>query len=133
MDVTRWQYVASVEEMHAFFQGCVRRMQPKARELGYALAVHGSMQRDLDVLAVPWADEAIEDLDLLARELQKAACGFEAATYQWERKPHGRVATSFCVCWPQWRHAHHTPGNGHVDLSVIRARAVIAKALGEAT
>lgn len=29
-----------------------------AREVGYALAPHGSMARDLDVIAVPWTDEA---------------------------------------------------------------------------
>ena len=27
-----------------------------AREYGYALAVHGSLQRDMDLIAVPWAD-----------------------------------------------------------------------------
>ena len=27
-----------------------------ARECGYALAVHGSMERDLDLVAVPWVE-----------------------------------------------------------------------------
>lgn len=29
-----------------------------ARPLGYAIAVHGSMRRDLDLVAVPWTDDA---------------------------------------------------------------------------
>lgn len=29
------------------------------REVGYALAVHGSLARDLDIIAVPWTDEAV--------------------------------------------------------------------------
>lgn len=29
-----------------------------ARELGYALALHGSMARDLDLVAIPWTDDA---------------------------------------------------------------------------
>lgn len=30
-----------------------------ARACGYALAIHGTMQRDLDLVAVPWVDEAL--------------------------------------------------------------------------
>ena len=29
------------------------------REVGYAVAVHGSMARDLDLVAIPWTDEAV--------------------------------------------------------------------------
>lgn len=29
-----------------------------AREHGYALAVHGSLARDLDLIACPWTDDA---------------------------------------------------------------------------
>ncbi|HKB93311.1 MAG TPA: hypothetical protein VKC62_03635, partial [Gaiellaceae bacterium] len=29
-----------------------------AREHGYALAVHGTMARDLDLVAIPWIDAA---------------------------------------------------------------------------
>lgn len=33
-------------------------LQKAARECGYALAVHGSMSRDLDLIAVPWVEDA---------------------------------------------------------------------------
>jgi hypothetical protein len=34
------------------------RMSEAARSCGYALAVHGTMSRDLDVVAIPWTAEA---------------------------------------------------------------------------
>jgi hypothetical protein len=36
-----------------------------ARELGYAIAVHGSQERDLDLIAVPWVTTAVSHLDLI--------------------------------------------------------------------
>jgi hypothetical protein len=40
-----------------------------AREVGYALAVHGSLGRDLDLIAVPWAEEAVSAEELILRLL----------------------------------------------------------------
>lgn len=37
------------------------------RESGYALAVHGSMTRDLDVVAIPWIAKATDLATLLHR------------------------------------------------------------------
>jgi hypothetical protein len=34
-------------------------MQRTCRQFGYALAIHGSMHKDLDLLAVPWTDQAV--------------------------------------------------------------------------
>jgi hypothetical protein len=39
---------------------------------GYALALHGSMKRDLDVIAVPWTDDAVSREELV--EAVKRAC-----------------------------------------------------------
>lgn len=36
-----------------------------ARKHGYALAVHGSMQRDFDVISVPWIETAGEPKDVV--------------------------------------------------------------------
>lgn len=84
-----------------------------AQANGYALALHGSLQRDLDLLAVPWTKEAVS-----AEELMKAIADyagevmgmmFETAVVitQVEEKPHGRKA--WCIAM----------GNGSViDLSV---------------
>jgi hypothetical protein len=48
-------------------------LQKVARECGYALAVHGTMTRDLDLIAAPWTEEATDDETLT--EALRAACG----------------------------------------------------------
>ena len=48
-------------------------LQKVARECGYALAVHGTMTRDLDLIAAPWTEEATDDETLT--EAMRAAVG----------------------------------------------------------
>ncbi len=72
------------------------------REVGYAVAVHGSMARDLDLIAVPWTEEAVSAerliMHLLAAVDGKLRNGARKKGDEWERvpasepalKPHGR-------------------------------------------
>lgn len=79
------------------------RIKAKAKELGYALAIHGSMNRDLDLLAVPWIEEAAAPPVLIQAIADEAGCfilgdlekraGLEGPTKQ----PHGRL--SWNLCW----------------------------------
>lgn len=72
-----------------------------AHKMGYALAMHGSMVRDFDLIAVPWTAEA-KSADELAEALQKLLGGWVAPEsgkiYTWsdglkkDMKPHGRSA-----------------------------------------
>lgn len=81
-----------------------------AREVGYALAVHGSLSYDLDLIAVPWTDEAVDPLALIDH-----LCGaiglpdsFRATITGPVDKPHERLAWIIPM------------GNGlHIDLSVM--------------
>lgn len=71
-------------------------MTKTARECGYALGLHGSMQRDCDIIAVPWTDEAVSADDLIARFVErhglvKQSTGCPAV------KPHGRLAYSLMM------------------------------------
>ena len=50
----------------------------KARSLGYALAVHGSLVNDFDLVAVPWTEQAVDAVtlkDALMRHI--GACGYD--------------------------------------------------------
>lgn len=70
------------------------RLVRRARECGYALALHGSMVTDLDVVAIPWTEEAVsarEIADALAQELGWIP---ESVVDEPVKKPHGRVAYS---------------------------------------
>ena len=81
-----------------------------AREHGYALGLHGSMQRDLDLIAVPWVDEA-SDAETLVSVIDKAVHGFldpDPKNASPGSKPHGRR------CW-----TIHLGGGPYIDLSVM--------------
>lgn len=56
---------------------------------GYALAMHGSFTRDLDLIAVPWTDKACEPEHLVRRII--AACeNLREQHSNPKSKPHGR-------------------------------------------
>ncbi len=64
-----------------------------ARSCGYALAVHGSMARDMDLIAVPWTTDA-KPPEVLVEALRDA-CGGWVHAPDTKRdptpKPHGRL------------------------------------------
>lgn len=97
------------------------RIRESAKCLGYALAIHGSMERDLDLLAVPWIDGAADAIELV-KAIAQAVDGFvigkddkglargeisEEPTMQ----PHGRM--SWNICWG---------GKPFIDLSIMPKR-----------
>ena len=83
-----------------------------ARDNGYALAVHGTMNLDFDLVAIPWADSAIEATELaqtLAEHLNMfAGVAFEKFHAEPETKPHGRLS------WVLYFGSH-----AYIDLSVM--------------
>lgn len=115
----RWVVVKDRDEIETFYRGILPKIRDAARAEGYAIGVHGSLRRDMDLIAVPWAEKC-SSKDRLARAIHRAACGIESASYQWEQKPHGRMATCFPVCFPEWSEAV-PPSLGHIDLSVTHA------------
>lgn len=111
-----WFDATSVDLMQQFFESRLPAIRETARRHGYAIGVHGSMRRDMDLIAAPWCDGA-SDPDTLAHAIADAACGITiASSYDWEQKPAGRVATSIPICWT---HRPGVPGDGHIDLSVM--------------
>lgn len=93
-----------------------------AWQYGYACVVHGSFTRDLDLLLVPWTDQAEDNHDQLAKLIAQAGgLRFRDGNediYQsvpdWSEKPHGRRSlTLFFKGFgdPRW-----------VDISVLRCR-----------
>lgn len=112
----QWYLAETADELQAFYLARLPAIREAARVHGYAIGLHGSTRRDLDLVAAPWRDGA-SDADTLAHAIAQAACGItRAVAYDWEAKPAGRVATSIPICWTAW---HGQPGAGHVDLSVI--------------
>lgn len=48
-----------------FYSCCLKAMQEIAVEHGYNLLIHGSMNRDMDLVAVAWVDEPKTHVELL--------------------------------------------------------------------
>ena len=108
-----------------YFKKLIGPLTERAKELGYTLSVHGSLKRDIDLIACPWTLDA-EHPFILARELRLAAekiTGY-AKPLMRERndwfelgqpgsKPHGRL------CWSFYLDQRRTPNGPYVDLSVM--------------
>lgn len=113
-----WYRAKTVDDLERFYLSRLSVIREAAQAQGYAIGLHGSMRRDLDLIAVPWRDGASEP-DTLAHAVAHAACGItRQGRYEWESKPAGRIATSLPICWPGW---HGQAGAGHIDLSVMPA------------
>ncbi len=98
------------------------------REVGYAVAVHGSMARDLDLIAVPWTAEAVNAerllMHLMASVDGRLRNGGRKEGENWVRVsasepatlPHGRLA---------W--AIHIGHEGlYLDVSVMPTAAPVS-------
>ena len=74
----------------------VWRARVTCRAHGFALAVHGSLRRDVDVIAVPWTPDATLSPRRLAKLVlddlmeAKLATGWTSGEPDGEGKPHGR-------------------------------------------
>ena len=62
---------------------------------GYAIAMHGSFTRDLDLIAVPWAPHACEP-EHLARRIESVA-GLKISAHPKNDKPFGRLVWTFTL------------------------------------
>ena|ERR1700737_542652 len=73
----------------------IDRIRELAKEVGYAIGVHGSQQRDLDVIAAPWSDDAVNNQALLEHIAQGLVTeNGPARIIEIERKPLGRYAAT---------------------------------------
>lgn len=90
------------------------QIRESAKCLGYAIAIHGTMSRDLDLIAVPWIEDAVPVGELVAA-IAEAVSGFVIGDIancgtidQPTIQPHGR--RSWNICWG---------GSPFIDLSVM--------------
>lgn len=98
--------------MHPRYAARLPAMRAAARAHGYALAFHGSGERDCDLVAVPWVVEAADPLTLI-EALRVAADGVIVGAFAGDLstlepygdytqrsptpKPHGRYAWSIQI------------------------------------
>lgn len=110
------------EATGAFCRSILDAVLPSIREAarfqGYAIAVHGSLKRDIDLIAVPWTDQA-KPADELVRVVKGAVGGVLGDCLSIggpSQKPHGRIAYTLA----------HPGFAGEIDLSIMPIAAVEA-------
>lgn len=91
----------------AGYVGLLKIVTIAAARKGYAVALHGSLSRDMDLIAIPWKDGASSALELVAAIQRALGLNDKVRPFS-ENKAHGRVA--FCI---------DLSGGAYIDLSVM--------------
>lgn len=111
------------EATGAFIMSLLDATLPAVREAarfqGYAVAVHGSLKRDIDLIAVAWTDQA-KPAEELVRAIMGAVGGILGNCIMLTAlsdKPHGRLACTLV----------HPGFAGEIDLSVIPPKPTSTK------
>ena len=103
------------------FLALMPAIRQAARNLGYAVGLHGTLARDFDLIACPWT-EAAADPDGLAEAIMGAAGCVRWRVFRGEGrlshrnqvdKPHGRLTYAF-----DWDKRNYE-NRGYIDLSVM--------------
>lgn len=94
-----------IDGASTFYMWRLQGIQKCCRDVGYAIAFHGSFNYDLDLVAIPWTDEAVDHETLI-----QAICNFIGGTCvdSGSDMPHGR--RSYII---------NFGGGPHIDLSVM--------------
>lgn len=97
------------------FHKIIEPLREVAEQKGYAIAVHGSLARDIDLVGIPWTTEAVSAEEFAEAIRAKAeeilgACFPDDRYPQPQIKPHMRLAWSLQV------------GGTYIDLSVMPRR-----------
>lgn len=111
------------------FELLIGPLREVARSKGYALAVHGTLKRDIDLIACPWTRDAVPAKEL-AEAIRAEAERINGFAVDKDRigsanpkffedgspgmKPHGRLAWTF--------HLQPETDGPYVDLSVMPRR-----------
>lgn len=104
-----------------FYLSLLPRIRAVARQSGYAIGVHGSCSRDLDLIAAPWTKKAVEPMTLAIRfskefsKYWKGRKAFESEGFG--GKPHGRKC--FVIYLGCHGDGTRTPAAIYLDLSVV--------------
>ena len=102
-------------DLYNYYLRIVPVIKQVARDLGYAIGMHGSLTHDLDLIAVPWVTGEATHEELLDA-MQLAIAGYKGMNHKQEKvdkpyigsdMPHGRRA------YIVWIGVH-----AHIDISI---------------
>lgn len=107
----------------AFYAAMWDDIRQCAMDNGWAVALHGSLSADMDIMAMPWVEDAVS-FDKLAIEIKKLFSGSEMGgpIITHGEKPHGRVVATI----PIW-------ADFYLDISAVQAGPVPGRNLAADT
>lgn len=119
-----WKEIKTKKQLRLRYASYLPALMKIAMDYGYALAVHGSMERDLDLVAVPWVKEALAP-ETLVMALEYAVLEASHSRAHWKKhaktldKPHGRK--SYVIVWAHLNMYFENPTHRHayIDLCVM--------------
>jgi hypothetical protein len=105
------------EERRARFEALLPDIRYAAWGVGYAIGVHGTLTRDMDLIAAPWIENAGSDEDLV-RAVAGAVNGYFhlAGT----ARPHRRKTF---IVYPRFHDHDNHRTIGYIDLSIMLREA----------
>lgn len=124
-----WRDVHTKDELQKRYLEILPTIMASAQKMGYAIAVHGSMRRDLDLIAMPWVPNA-RTPETLVLMIQRDLLGYERDTRtsvkrEWlrgKKKPHGRIAGAFPIAHLADDFETQTLRHAYLDISVMPRR-----------
>lgn len=101
----------------AAFYACMwEDIRKCAMDCGWAVALHGSLFSDMDIMAMPWTNDSVSFKEL-ANSISKLFDGnFMSELYSitYNEKPHGRIVATIPIY-----------GDHYLDISTIEAVPVV--------
>jgi hypothetical protein len=95
-----------IPQTREYYRVLIKPLRHVAERYGYALAVHGSLKTDIDLLAVPWRDSACDAASVAEAIRATAEAIIGSARIREsdkprlpEKKPCGRLAWSFYLTY----------------------------------
>lgn len=108
----------------SLYDGLIEPLRAVAWWHGYALGVHGSLERDIDLIAVPWIEDCVSQ-EVLAEALRECAEREHGAAFL-----HPIETDAYFQKGCPGAHAHgrrvwsfHLGGGPYIDLSVLKPQA----------
>ena len=77
-----------------FYTYCFEELKIIAKRYGYNLVIHGSMNRDMDLIAIPWAEYLFGTVDSMIQEFAEYLDGHIMQMTEKQKYcfPHGRYS-----------------------------------------
>ena len=96
----------------AFYAAMWEDIRQCAMDCGWAVALHGSLNADMDIMAMPWVEDAVS-FGVLVKKINLLFCGENTFDpfITFGEKPHGRIVATI----PIW-------ADFYLDISTIGER-----------